>query len=337
MPPDFTDEKTEAQRSAVHEITHRGGRCHPGAPSRLAGGLPHAYEVYSFSLRCPFTGAWHTCHLNPQAGEGVRTPKVQTGDSWRDAPCPGLAAPETLQRAIPHICQVLKPEEPVPETAGLARAPDRHGSHPSKYNSAGPLRGTACGAPRPGENRLRDPTPGTHESPPETWGWGLRGGQRPPRPRSFPTTCPGQARWYQSPGDVCWGSRGCPIRLGGKKASGGGPQITFPKGGKFLTPTSCPPIPCSPEAAFTSPGPTVASPLNLGTCYAQGLQKGRQGGWCRGPPEIWSRLENARDGASLYKLSGGRGRAAWFCPEGGGDECLVVGRSCKGEIKRPLA
>lgn len=35
-----------------------------------------------------------------------------------------------------YTCQVLQLEKPVPELEGLASTPDRHRSHPSKYNSA---------------------------------------------------------------------------------------------------------------------------------------------------------------------------------------------------------
>lgn len=44
---------------------------------------------------------------------------------------------QLLTHATPHTRQVLlQLEEPVPEFEGLASAPDRHRSHPSKYNSA---------------------------------------------------------------------------------------------------------------------------------------------------------------------------------------------------------
>lgn len=187
-----------------------------------------------------------------------------------------------------------------------------------------------------------EPPSGSHprhtREPSSKLGMGSQGWPETSAPTVIPHHLPRSGEVVPVPRGCLLGFTGLPHPIRGQNGFLGRTPDHLPRGGgEFLTPTSCPPIPCSPEAAFTSRGPTVASPLNLGTCYAQGLQKGRQGGWCRGPQEIWSRLENARDRASLYKLSGGRGRAAWFRPEGGGDECLVVGRSCKGEIKRPLA
>lgn len=95
-----------------------------------------------------------------------------------------------------------------------------------------------------------------------------------------------------------------------------------------------PHIPRSPEAAFTSPSPTVASPLNLGTCSRHQEEKGRGAGVR--DPGVWSCRENPRQdldrsgppcGGVLPEELRRRPR----------DKRRVEGRSCKSKIKRPPA
>lgn len=93
-------------------------------------------------------------HVN---AEKASIPIVQMKHSWEDCsgrrvyviicPC-GMPPPSsgslkaTTTCNSSCTCQVLQLEEPVSESESLASTPDRHRSHPSKYNSAleGPLR-----------------------------------------------------------------------------------------------------------------------------------------------------------------------------------------------------